>query len=185
MAYLYRHIRLDTNKVFYVGIGSDDKYKRAKVKTNRSSYWKNIVNKTDYKIEIIIDDIEYEQACKKEIEFIQLYGRKDKGLGTLVNLTNGGEGTLGIILSDETRKKMSLSQSGKVLSESTLIKFRAKKSEQTKLKMCNPKTEEHKLNISKARLGVKAKLIICPNCNKKGGENTMKRWHFNNCKFLS
>jgi hypothetical protein len=29
MAYLYTHIRLDTNEVFYVGIGSDKDYSRA------------------------------------------------------------------------------------------------------------------------------------------------------------
>ena len=29
MAYVYRHIRLDKNEPFYIGIGSDKTYKRA------------------------------------------------------------------------------------------------------------------------------------------------------------
>ena len=29
MAYLYRHIRLDKNEPFYIGIGSDTNFKRA------------------------------------------------------------------------------------------------------------------------------------------------------------
>ena len=29
MAYIYRHIRLDKNEPFYIGIGSDKDYKRA------------------------------------------------------------------------------------------------------------------------------------------------------------
>ena len=29
MAYVYRHIRLDKNEPFYIGIGSDKEYKRA------------------------------------------------------------------------------------------------------------------------------------------------------------
>ena len=29
MAYVYKHTRLDTNEVFYIGIGSQNKYKRA------------------------------------------------------------------------------------------------------------------------------------------------------------
>lgn len=45
--YLYRHRRLDTNDVFYVGIGIN---KRAYVKSNRSVYWKRVINITDYKV---------------------------------------------------------------------------------------------------------------------------------------
>jgi hypothetical protein len=40
-------------------------------------------------------------ANHKEKEFIQLYGRKDLGLGELVNMTDGGDGTIGRILSEE------------------------------------------------------------------------------------
>ena len=29
---------------------------------------------------------------------------------------------------------------------------------------------------------VKQKQVICPHCNKQGGANAMKRYHFNNCK---
>lgn len=95
MAYLYRHIRLDKKEVFYIGIGSDKNKYRAKNKKARNQYWKNIVNQTEYNIEILFDNITWEEACRKEIEFIRLYGRKDKGLGTLVNMTDGGEGRLG------------------------------------------------------------------------------------------
>jgi hypothetical protein len=95
MAYVYRHIRLDKNEPFYIGIGSDSNYKRAFTKRSRNQYWKNITNITDYQIEILFDDITFEEACKKEIEFILLYGRIDKKTGSLVNLTDGGQGTLG------------------------------------------------------------------------------------------
>jgi len=27
--------------------------------------------------------------------------------------------------------------------------------------------------------------VICPHCDKKGGANGMKRYHFNNCKLRS
>jgi len=47
MIYLYRHIRLDKNEPFYVGIGEDKitqeyQYVRAYDKTNRSKWWKDI-----------------------------------------------------------------------------------------------------------------------------------------------
>lgn len=95
MAYVYRHIRKDKNEVFYIGIGTDDKgkYVRANSK-NRNKYWKRIVDKTNYEIEILFDNISKEEAIKKEIEFISIYGRRDLNKGTLANLTDGGEGAV-------------------------------------------------------------------------------------------
>jgi hypothetical protein len=107
MAYVYRHVRLDTNKVFYVGIGSSCDYKRAKEKIGRNIYWKRIANKTFYRIDILLDEITPEEARIKEIEFISIYGRRDLGLGTLVNLTDGGDGACGVVVSDNTKRKIS------------------------------------------------------------------------------
>lgn len=90
MAILYRHIRLDKNEPFYIGIGLNES--RAYGKTGRGSYWKRIVKKAGYSIDILFSDLTWEEACIKEKEFIALYGRKDLGLGPLINMTNGGEG---------------------------------------------------------------------------------------------
>jgi len=94
MAYLYRHIRLDKNEVFYIGIGNDSKglYRRAYSKKNRNKYWQNVVNSTAYDIEIILDELSWEEAGKKEIEFIKLYGRSCVNEGTLTNISEGGIG---------------------------------------------------------------------------------------------
>ena len=94
MAYVYRHIRLDNNVPFYIGIGNDDSYSRAHNPWDRTLFWKNITSKTKYRVDIILDDLTWEKACKKEVEFISLYGRKDLNKGTLVNLTDGGEGAV-------------------------------------------------------------------------------------------
>ena len=51
--YVYRHRRLDTNKIFYVGISKTKNFKRAYSKNNRNIHWKRIVNKTDYNVEIL------------------------------------------------------------------------------------------------------------------------------------
>ena len=107
MAYLYRHIRLDNNKPFYIGIGSDKKYLRAYNKKGRSFSWKDVAYKFPYEVEIMLDDLTWEEACQKEIEFIALYGRKDLKKGTLVNLTDGGEGQFGRKDSIETKIKKS------------------------------------------------------------------------------
>ena len=42
-----------------------------------------------------------------------LFGRKDKGLGTLVNHTDGGDGMYGYKFSEENKKLMSIRVSGK------------------------------------------------------------------------
>jgi hypothetical protein len=126
MAYLYRHIRLDINQPFYIGIGSDNNYKRAYTTSSRNKHWKNIVSKTKYNVEIVMTDLTWEEACKKEIEFIQLYGRKNLGKGFLCNYTNGGDGVLGLIMSEESRKKMRIAQIGKIQSPEQIAKRVAK-----------------------------------------------------------
>ena len=47
-----------------------------------------------------------------EEELISKFGRKDSGIGPLLNLTSGGEGPAGKKCSDETRKRMSASKKG-------------------------------------------------------------------------
>lgn len=129
-SYVYRHIRLDTNQPFYVGAGTGKNYKRAKkgsiagqsgISSQRSKAWNEIASKTKFEIEIIMDGLTLEEALKKEEEFIALYGRADKGLGTLCNQTDGGIGAKGNIKSAETIKKQvksyKISMIGKTHSE--------------------------------------------------------------------
>jgi hypothetical protein len=54
-----------------------------------------------------------EEARKHEIYMIAVLGRKDLGTGILRNMTNGGEGCAGRVLSDETKKKLSEAHKGK------------------------------------------------------------------------
>jgi hypothetical protein len=93
--YLYRHIRLDTNLPFYLGIGTKkdyntfkSAYSRAFSKSNRNKYWLNIINKTGYKVEILLKSNNYEFIKQKEIEYIAKY----KKIYNLVNFTKGGDG---------------------------------------------------------------------------------------------
>jgi hypothetical protein len=108
---LYRHIRLDKNEVFYIGIGykkDGKRHQRPHRKSGRNNIWNKIISKTDWKWEIILDDLTLSEAQEKEKEFIKLYGRINLKTGTLSNLTDGGEGVEGLKLSDEVRYKLSL-----------------------------------------------------------------------------
>lgn len=113
--YCYRHIRLDKNEPFYIGIATKGKsfksfeieYARAYRRTlGRNRHWNNIINMTDYEIEILFESDDINLIQQKEIEFIKLYGRQDLNTGTLVNLTSGGELNDGRIVSEETKNKM-------------------------------------------------------------------------------
>jgi hypothetical protein len=141
MSIVYKHIRLDNNEIFYIGIGKS--IKRAYNKNNnRSKFWKNIVDKTDYKVEIIKDDLSWKEACELEKKLIKKYGRKDLNTGTLVNLTNGGDGYCNGPLSKEHKLKIGKAHKG------------MKRSNKAKLNISNGKkgmnlTEKHKQELKK------------------------------------
>ena len=67
-------------------------------------------------------------AFKHEIYMIFVLGRKDKGTGILRNRTDGGDGVVGYVITDERRKQLSSYTRG------------------------IPKTENHKRKISEAHL---------------------------------
>jgi len=110
---VYRHIRLDINEVFYIGIGNK---KRPYKNIGRNKYWNNIVNKTDYNVEVIAKGLTWEDACELECFLIQEYGRKDLKLGNLCNMTDGGDGTNNMIRTAQHCKRISKSLTDKKLS---------------------------------------------------------------------
>lgn len=112
--YLYRHIREDLNVPFYIGIGCKKDFGRAYEFSNnkRSAFWVKITKKSNFRVEILFENLSKDDVSEKEKEFIKIYGRKDLGFGTLCNMTDGGDGLLNCKMSDETRKKISESMKG-------------------------------------------------------------------------
>jgi hypothetical protein len=165
MAVVYKHIRKDTNEVFYIGIGKTEK--RAYNKIYRSSYWKRIVEKHGYDIVLVETDISWETACEMETKLIKQYGRKDLGEGSLVNMTDGGNGSIGKIFTSSYRSKMSesakLRGANHTKPHSTDTKQKMSSSHknmsnETKQKMSNTRTgmrfsEETKQKMREAKLG--------------------------------
>lgn len=193
MPIVYRHIRLDKDEPFYVGIGAD--IKRAYSKHGRSKYWGRVA-KVGYEVDVLFEDLTWDQACEKEIEFITLYGRSDLGTGTLVNMTNGGDGALGRPQTEKLKAKLkdnpnrfSLAEwqkanggspnKGKKMAsptEDTLAKrsislkkaweTRSKEEIADRFKSANP------THIKKE----------CEHCGKVIGQGGYYRWHGDNCK---
>jgi hypothetical protein len=88
--YVYRYVRLDTNTPFYVGNGNKPNYARANDLKNRSKLFKEILSTTEVRVEIILEDLNKEEAELKEAEFISLHKRTRDG-GTLVNILKNGK----------------------------------------------------------------------------------------------
>jgi len=111
---VYQHIRLDTNKIFYVGIGKNPK--RPYSKNYRNNYWHNVVNKHGYRVEILLENLTWNEAVQKERELINEYGRLDNKTGILVNMTDGGEGVNGYKHTEEWKLANSIRNKNKIIS---------------------------------------------------------------------
>lgn len=94
--------------------------------------WENI------KHEILFTELTEEEAKRKEIELISHY----KAFGISYNITDGGDGSLGLFPNEETRSKIGAASKGRVHSEETRIKISTtlkakhlKRSEETRRKI--------------------------------------------------
>jgi hypothetical protein len=96
----YLHIRNDTGEIFYVGLGNE---KRAHKKDNRNTYWARIVNKHGYTVKYL-GDRSVEEAKALEKSLIKIFGRKDLKTGSLINMTDGGDGVFN--LAKESKEKI-------------------------------------------------------------------------------
>lgn len=166
--YVYLHIRKDNGQPFYVGIGST-KWNRVNSKKNRNQWWLNIVKKYDYDSIFLEENLTENQSFELEKYWIKRIGRKDLGLGVLVNLTDGGEGKSGCkhteetinkikekrktqIITDKHRQKISESSKGRVVSDDTrkkisILHIGSKRTEIAKQKMRRHKIGNLVLNL--------------------------------------
>lgn len=155
MAVVYLHRRKDNNEVFYVGIGND--IKRAfDTKNRKNKHWKNIVTKYGYIVEIVEENLSWFDACIKEKELIKNYGRYDINEGTLVNMTDGGDGQSNP--SEETRKKLKYKKTEEHKVKLRTYQLGVKQSEETIKKRINNgfhKTEEYRKKMSESLSGDK------------------------------
>ncbi len=154
---VYFHVNPIKQEVFYVGIGNN----KRPYKQDRSTWWKRTIDKYSYEVIVIHENLSWEEACKLEIKYIAQIGRQDKGLGSLVNLTDGGEGSKGRKCSEETKSQMSSAHKGKILSEEHKLKIKIQRqlnpfSKEALLKMSlgskgKPKSEETKKKMKQVK----------------------------------
>ena len=140
MAIVYTHSK-PNGDVFYVGIGVYKK--RAYSVHGRNKHWHNTVNKYGYDVNILFNDVDYETAKQCERYLIKYYGRKDLGLGSLVNFTDGGEGYSNMSNKERTKRAKRISEYNKNKKDYSFTQG-----------------EEYKSKMRKSLLGVNAKRVI-------------------------
>ena len=94
-----------------MGKGHD---RRAWSQQGRNKFWKRVVQKHGLDVEIYLDGLQEWYAFELEKDLVGYYGRRQLGLGSLVNLSDGGEGPSGIICSEDRRKEISMQTKGKL-----------------------------------------------------------------------
>ena len=99
----YLHVRNDTGKIFYVGLGPES---RAHTSNSRNIYWKRIVEKHGYSVQYL-GDRSLEEAKALEKSLIKVLGRRDLKKGHLVNMTDGGDGVFNLAAESKARIGMS------------------------------------------------------------------------------
>lgn len=104
--YVYAYLRNENNLPYYIGKGKGNRM-------YHKHHNKLPVPKDKSKIIILIDNLSEEDALTIESIFIFLLGRKCEGNGILYNISLGGEGSSGMKHSEESRKKMSKTRTGK------------------------------------------------------------------------
>lgn len=174
---LYFHINPLKNEIFYVGIGNK---KRPYTTKGRNNHWNNIVNKYGLIVDVVSDNLSWESACKLEQFYINKLGRKDLNKGSLVNLTDGGEGAFGIKRSDEFKRRLSDINKGKkqtleAKEKQINAQIGTKRSEETKKKMSEwqvgrKMSDEFKAFKSESQIGDKNHMF-----GKKHSKETLEK----------
>ena len=141
--YAYEHIRADTGAVFYVGKGSG---RRSCAIYNRNIYWTRTVAKAGgFSVRMVVDNVDEDFAFLVEMERIDQLHR----LGVkLCNMTDGGEGVAGLIVSEETKRKQSDKRRGSLHPQ-----YGKPKSSETKLKLSIANTGKTLSAESRAKIG--------------------------------
>lgn len=110
--YVYQLRRADRQEPFYIGKGQDDRaadhfreYNLKKHHPKNYTIKKAIREGVDLLVEYLWTGLSETEAFRREVWAIAMWGRKDRNDGPLTNLTDGGEGASGQIISEETRLK--------------------------------------------------------------------------------
>ena len=205
--YVYAHIRLDNNTVFYVGKGT----KNRAYDLDRGNFHNSVCKKYGCRVEIIKDNLTESQAFRLESKMIKYYvltlgygiaiegyDDYDHNLPYLTNFTWGGEGTSGIIpwnkgkhQSEEAKRKNSEAHKGKydgkknpMFGKNAYANKTPEEMEEIGKKKSEAlkgikRSDETKRKIGEASKGRNSKKVICITTGEKFDSQTEASDHYN------
>ena len=86
-------------------------------------------------------------------------------------------------MSKEWKDKISKANKNKIRSEEFKENLRIKRKGYKNPFYGLHHNENTKKKLSKKMKNYKHEIVMCPHCDKEGGITSMKRWHFDNCKY--
>lgn len=161
--FVYQHFIPNSSIPFYIGKGvrNQNGSGRANSKRNRNTYWHNIVNKYGYEVKITHKDICNEEACVIEKYLIDFYGRADMNKGGLVNMTDGGDGSVNYKHTEEAKIKIGEKRLGKNMGKDNFMYGKSL-------------SESHKKKVSNAAKKSNSSRVISEETKKKISESLKK-----------
>lgn len=102
--------RYPDGRPFYIGKGNGRRDSQPK----NNKLFKNITDKIrkaggEPQVVRLHDGLMEADALRIEASYIKLFGRRDLKTGVLANMTNGGEGVVGLVFSEASRSRLSAS----------------------------------------------------------------------------
>lgn len=101
--YIYHHRRKSDGVIFYVGKGCGN---RAWSKNNRNIHWHRTVKKHGFVVSIVSTGLSFDESNFREVALISHLGRRDLGMGPLVNMTDGGDGRSNYTFRAESKQRI-------------------------------------------------------------------------------
>ena len=187
--YVYIYYDPRNGDPIYVGLGVG---KRAFIHWNQKAhniFFERVLTKIrnlgmSPRIEFVALDLFKHEAALLESQLIELHGRRDIGSGTLLNLTNGGEGAKGYVWTEEQKSlastRMSMNWKSKTSEELAVVCKNI--SNAAKISMNRPEVKQKavaRLSTPEAKSNAVKKLkekLLTVESKEKKQRITAERW---------
>ena len=192
MRQYYTYIYFDKSKPIYIGKGYGRRaYKHLKYGCDHNSHFHNklrkMLSEQNEPIIKIIPVNNEDEAFELEKFLIQEIGRYDLNKGTLLNHTNGGDGSTGYNHLQESKEKMRKLKNGMFFGKDNPMYGKKRLDLKERNLKNNPALSEEareKNRLWHTGRRFKQKTETCSVCNRTLGIGPIKRFHNEKCKVI-
>jgi hypothetical protein len=141
-----------------------------------------------FKKTILQECTSIEELKTAEEYWLQKYNAaNNSNFYNILNGSTGGDSISNHPNLEKIKEKIKIARKKQIIKHSNETKKKISESQKGKLAYWYGRKKPDYINkkVSETTIGIPKKQIICPHCNKIGGEPQMKRWHFDNCTTLT